>query len=369
MALPPIRPFNPLRTGSSGLRRIAVAVPLVVIVGYVVFWFTAARTAETQVARWIEAQAEQGVTVTHGEVTTGGFPFRVSLRLGTPAAHWSSGDWQGPDLTLAAAPWAWRRISWSAPGVHTLTWKHGAQRETATLTAGHLEGWGEAGDKGIASWEAWLTDGHLTTPRGPFTARGLLVQFQPPAPDGGGGAVAGTPESATDATPRLPVTVDAKGVTLPPRMNTALGDTIDRLALEVSVNGPVEPAGPWPAPALAWRDAGGVLEIKSLGISMGPLNLSGDGAVAIDGAGQPEGAFTARVTGYAETVEALRKAGVVDDGAAQAVQVVLGLLSKGPPGGPRSLDVPITVQDRRLSLGRVELFRLKSVDWFRPPLR
>ena len=366
MALSPLRSFNPLRTGSSGLRRIAVALPLVVIVGYVVFWFTAAQTAEKQVARWIEAQAEQGVTITHGDVTTGGFPFRVSLRLGTPAAHRPGGDWQGPDLTLSAAPWAWRRISWSAPGVHTLTWMQDGARETATLTAGHLEGWGEAGDIGLTRWEAWLTDGDLATPHGAFTARGLLVQFQPPAPDGSDAAAR---EPGVDDTPRLPITIDAKGVTLPPRMSTALGDTIDRLALEISLNGPIAPAGPWPAPALAWRDAGGVLEIKSLGISMGPLNLSGDGAVAIDGAGQPEGAFTARVTGYAETVEALRKAGVVEDGAAQAVQVVLGLLSKGRPGGPRSLDIPITVQDRRLSLGRVELFRLKPVDWFRPPLR
>ena len=84
--------------------------------------------------------------------------------------------------------------------------------------------------------------------------------------------------------------------------------------------------------------------------------------------GKKAGVVTAKATAQ-KTVEALRKAGMVDDGAAQAVQVVLGLLSKGPPGGPRSLDMPITVQDRRLSLGRIELVRLKPVDWFRPPLR
>ncbi len=362
MALNPRPSLNRLRAAPPMARRIAVALPLVAILGYAVFWFTVAGVAEKQVRAWTQAQAAHGITITHGAFATGGFPFRVDVRIAAPAAAWPGGTWRGPELMLSAAPWDWRRLNWRADGVHDVTWtgKDGKVQK-ASLTARHLEGWGEAGRGGLPRVEAWLTEGALelpdTAPGGPVTARGLLVHILPPGPDDA--------PAAGDATPRLPISIDAKGVTLPPGLGTVLGHGIDRLTLEMSLNGPVG-KGPWPEPALAWRDAGGVLEIKQLGIVHGPLNLTGEGTLAIDPVGQPEGAFTARVTGFAETVEALRKAGIVENRAADAVQVILGLLSKGPAGGPRTLDVPMTLQDRTFSLGAVPLLRLKPVDWFRP---
>ena len=117
---------------------------------------------------------------------------------------------------------------------------------------------------------------------------------------------------------------------------------------------------------LAWRDAGGALEVTSLGLSYGPLNMLGDGTVALDRDGQPEGAFTAHLTGFPEAIDAFRKAGLMTRRDADTAQVVLGLLARGPLGGPRTLDVPLTLQDRTVSLGPVALFRLKPVDWFQP---
>lgn len=362
MAFTPRRSLDRLRTAPPVARRIAVALPLVAILGYIAFWFTVATAAEAQVRAWIDAQREHGIEIAIGDVTTAGFPFSIQVAIAAPAATWPGGAWTGPALTLSAAPWDWRRLNWRAPGVHRLDWtaRDGRTRR-ATLTAAHLEGWGEAGQGGIPRVEAWLTDGDLDLPGGiadgRITARGLLLQVLPPS--------AGDP-AAADATPRLPFSLDAKGVTLPPALATALGRDLDRLALEMSLNGAV-PRGPWPEPALAWRDGGGVLEVKQLGIVHGPLNLTGEGTLAIDPAGQPEGAFTARITGFAETVEALRKQGIMDNAAADAVQVILGLLSKGPLGGPRTLDVPLTLQERVLSVGAVKLFRLRPVDWFTRP--
>lgn len=360
MTFTPRRPLDHLRATPPLARRIAVALPLVAILGYIAFWFTVAGTAEKQVGTWIAAERARGLEIETGGLATSGFPFRVQVRLAAPRAKWPGGAWAGPPLMLSAAPWDWRRLNWTAPGKHLIEWTdRGGRPRRATLAATHLEGWGEPGRGGLPRLEAWLTDGVIDMPDalagGTITARGLLLQVLPPSRD--------ETESAGDGSPRLPLSLDAKGVTLPPAMATALGRDIERLALEMSLNGPV-PQGPWPEPALAWRDAGGVLEIKQLGIAYGPLNLTGEGTLAIDRAGQPEGAFTARVTGFSETVEALRKQGVMENAAADAVQVVLGLLAKGPLGGPRTLDVPMTLQDRTFSLGAVKLFRLKPVDWF-----
>ena len=363
----PRLPSNRLSAGPSGpgrpagLRRLAVALPLVGILGYVVFWFTVASTAEKQVLSWIEQQRPQGVEITHGEITTGGFPLRVVIRIAEPSVRAPRGSWSGPALTLTGAPWDWRHINWQAPGRHDIRWRaaNGSDRR-AMLTAVHLEGWGEAGGGGLPKVEAWLTDGELVLPGGTVAARGVLLQILPPAGDEGDRGAA----DGLSPGPRLPISLDAKGITLPERMESPLGRSIDRLALEMSLNGPLTP-GPWPAPALRWRDAGGVLQINQLGLTHGPLNMSGDGAMAIDRLGQPEGAFTARVTGFAETIDALRKRKIIDPSAADAVQVVLGLLSSGPDNG-RVLDVPLTLQDRTVSLGGFKLFRVKPVDWFSP---
>ena len=365
MAFTPRRSLDRSRAAPSVLRRLAVALPLVLMLGYVVFWFTAAATAEKQVIAWIDARRAHGIGITHGALTTSGFPFRLEIRIADTAAEWPGVAWTGPELTLSGAPWNWRRLDWTAPGVHRIDWTGSdGKKISATLTAAHLEGWGEAGPRGLPRLEAWLTDGSLDTPRGRVTARGLLVQVLPPlSPDAGARAGNGP---GPVVGPRLPISLDAKGVELPPGLATALGRGIDRLALEVSLNGPIEP-GPWPDPALRWRDAGGVLEVRQMGLVHGPLNLTGEGTLAIDGRGQPEGAFTARVSGFAETVEALRRQGIMDNVAADAAQVVLGLLARGPVDGPRTLDVPLTLQDRWLSLGAVALFRLRPVDWFTPP--
>lgn len=348
----------------AGLRRIAVALPLVAIIGYAAFWFTVAGTVDKQIKAWIDRQRAQGIEITTGDQQTSGFPFRITVQIATPAAHWPGGRWSGPGLTLSGVPWDWRRINWQAPGDHRIEWtgRDGAAR-SAKLRAQHLEGWGEAGAGNLPRVEAWLTDGELTVPDGSITARGLLLQVSPPTASDDRDA-AGTDATGLAPGPRLPISLDAKGVVLPPTYATALGREIDRLALEMSLNGPLT-AGPWPQPALRWRDAGGILQISQLGVSHGPLNLTGDGTMAIDGAGQPEGAFTARVTGFAETIEALREQGIVDARSAGAVQIVLGLFAKGPADGPRVLNVPLTLQDRTVSLGPVKLFRLKPVDWFR----
>ncbi len=346
-----------LRTAPKGLRYAALALPVAVVLGYVAFWFVVAGLAERQLADWIAAQRSHGVEISHGSAETTGFPFRIAIRLDQPAARWPGGSWAGPELSLSGTPWDWRRLHWSAPGAHHVEWRgRDGQAHAATLTARHLEGWGEGGANRLPRLELGLSDGELVADGRRFLARGLLLQIAAPEEATSNGPSVG---------PRLPMSLDAKTVTLPPDLTTALGDTIDRLTLDLSLNGPVPP-GPWPDPALQWRDAGGVVEVRHLGLAQGELSLSGEGTLAIDPEGQPEGAFAARITGFNAAIEALRKQGLMDDGTAGTVQVVLGLLANGPPGGPKTLDVPLTVQDRTLSLGPVKLFRLKAVDWFTP---
>ena len=113
-----------------------------------------------------------------------------------------------------------------------------------------------------------------------------------------------------------------------------------------------------------WRDGGGTIEIKQLDIGHGPLNIKTDGTIALDGTLQPIGALTARIQGFFEAVDALQKLGVVQPRDAITAKMVLGVLARKPQGGGRaSLNLALTVQERRLYAGPVPLITIPRVIW------
>ena len=51
---------------------------------------------------------------------------------------------------------------------------------------------------------------------------------------------------------------------------------------------------------------------------------------------------------------------------AMAAGAVLALMARPQPSGPPVVEVPLSLQDRTLSLGRIPLLRLPELVW-RPP--
>jgi Uncharacterized protein conserved in bacteria (DUF2125) len=116
--------------------------------------------------------------------------------------------------------------------------------------------------------------------------------------------------------------------------------------------------------AAAWRDAGGTLEIQRLAVNWGPLDLTGSATLALDDQLQPMGTGSARVIGYAETLDALAARGAISRSAATAAKAVLSLLAHAPAdGSPPDVKVPLTLQYRTLSMRQVPLLRLPELDW------
>jgi len=92
--------------------------------------------------------------------------------------------------------------------------------------------------------------------------------------------------------------------------------------------------------------------------------LDGDGTMALDGRLQPVGAFSARVTGYDAALNQLIQAGLIRSSDGNMAKMILGALGKVPEGGgPKQIDVPISVQDQRLSVGPIPLMRVPEILW------
>jgi hypothetical protein len=158
--------------------------------------------------------------------------------------------------------------------------------------------------------------------------------------------------------------VSAQDVGLPMQRRWPLGPRIASLSVDAAIDGPVPRTPGLQQRATGWRDGGGAAELRGFSADWGPMALSGSATLALDQDLQPLGTGTARIGGYAETLDALASAGVLTHARALAAKAVLSLIASTPDDGSApAVEVPLTLQDRVLSMRQVPLARLPDLVW------
>jgi hypothetical protein len=122
-------------------------------------------------------------------------------------------------------------------------------------------------------------------------------------------------------------------------------------------------AKPIPPLSLAeWRDGGGVIDVKSVSIKWPPINFVANGTLTLDNEMYPLGSFTSHIKGSTEILGYMVELGYIKEKDASAATFVLDLFSKPDEQGQRQLTVPITLQNKRLSIGPASLMKLQPVE-------
>jgi hypothetical protein len=344
---------------TSRHRRAAIALGGVVAtaaVAYAVAWMVIADGFRDSIAAWTEARRADGYSIAYDRIDVGGFPTRIEATIGLPSFG-TGGDvpawtWRGGHAVVRMWPWTPDQVRVDLAGDHDLTIRQGgravsyrgsADRLLAILdiaggrvravkvVGGEIALRGDVGDMSMA------------------TIR-LDVWHRPDIDE------AGKPPSI-----RLHLTTE--DIRLPAIAALPLGNHIGRVEAKLDLMG--EPSrAPLSTAFAAWRDAGGTIEVRHLVTEYGPLALIADGTVALDRNLQPIGAFTAEIEGFFETIDALRDRGQMRPGDSALAKLVLGILAERPPnGGAAVLKVPVTIQDRVLSAGPVDLVTLPILVW------
>lgn len=111
-----------------------------------------------------------------------------------------------------------------------------------------------------------------------------------------------------------------------------------------------------------WRDGGGILDVNVLKVSWPPIVAVANGTLTLDNEMYPLGSFSSRIEGYQEALSTMVDLGWVKSKNASAVGFVLDILGKSDETGKKHLTIPITLQNKKLSIGPASLFKLQPIE-------
>ncbi len=340
---------------------IVPAILAVVVAAWSGAWFYLAGRIQSGFETWVETQRENGIEVEYGLAAVSGYPWRWRMRIDGPVARnaapvaWA---WQGESILADLLPWRLDRIALTFPGLHRLSISRDgailplAARADSPLGELRLGAEGQVTAMGLAlgGLEVALGRGVDIPERVRADHAGLTVLMPPPSPD-----------RPPHLSPSLEVVLAAERVTFPDGLGGVLGATIGVVGVDASLMGAIPP-GRAGQGLQAWRDDGGTVELKSLRLVWGKLDLAMNGTLALDAEMRPLGGLTAVIRGYAETVDVLVARGLLRANQAAAAKIVFGLMARTPPeGGPPQINVPVAAQDGTLSLAGFPIAALPAL--------
>lgn len=332
------------------LRRFWVVYPLAVVllaaVGYVGYWFWLAHVIGKGIDDWVAAERARGRDVLIGGRAVTGFPGDLRLAF-TDVLYDDPGHERRlhvPALAARLSPFEPDRVSGAFEGPLAVDLGRGPVPGRYIVTAAD-------NDLGYAA-------GALTV-----ALNGLEIAGPPPVSRAGAATLTVTLTPGT-APVMGSLGIDAQRIQLPAAVGSPLGDTVRYLRAGIDFKGAPLPDAITSAALDDWRRAGGDIEFRTLAFGHGDADVTANGTLALDDALQPIAAFTAKVSAFKESLDTLVAAGMVRAKDAAVAKMVLGFLARTPKGGGKpELGAAISVQDRVLSVGPVNLMRLPEARW------
>lgn len=349
--------FPPPRRKGRTVAAVIVAALVIAVAALGAGWWFVANRLEAEIDAFAARITAGGGHFTTAERRRAGFPFHPTVILMKPDVSVPPGE---------PGPWAWTGeradvgVSLFTPSTIDVTLSGASRLQAAPF--------GEPLDLAV---EASGATAQLARDPARETATVNLANLSIAAPSGDTAQI----DSAIlkIARTRVPPTdergqaytagLQLLGLTLPETRTTPLGRRMAQLLLEGVVLGPLAPALDTPA-FQGWRDAGGTVEITRFLARFGPLTMTAEATLALDGDMQPMGAGTGRIQGFAPALDALAASQAIRLNDANAAKTFLALLARPPmPGAEPQLTAPITLQEKKLFIGPVAVAQMPRIDW------
>lgn len=149
-----------------------------------------------------------------------------------------------------------------------------------------------------------------------------------------------------------------RGLRWPDSAAFPLGPEVASFDLDGEIAGPIKAGTAYDA-LQAWREAGGSVALKRIGLRWGNSALEGTGTLVLDARLQPAASLAARVEGFVPLVDVLDAADLIRDSDATLARLVLG--REMPKTGPANLS--LSLRDGVVYAGPLALVRVPDVAW------
>ncbi|WP_366655077.1 DUF2125 domain-containing protein [Fodinicurvata sp. EGI_FJ10296] len=340
-------------------RFLIAVVALIAVLGaaYTGAWYYVASMARSGLETVVADQSRFGVSASYDNFQRSGFPSSLRIDADNPSVEGPNGiRWEGDAIAVEARNWWRRNVDVHLIGGHSLTIPEDYPLVATT-------------ESGRASFHvSWTGD----VPSASAVLQNVEVETdQLPAPYNFSDvstdqlAILGELiDQNTDGIEDLHLQLDATQIGLTSSPFGELGNSIERAGITGMVSGPL-PRRRWSADDIvAWRDAGGQVRIDRAHLIWGPVTIEADGDLTLDAALQPRGRINVRVEGYEVLLDMMEERGVLEGRQATMARVGLQMMA-GPPNedGRSVLEAPITIQDRRVQIGPVQIATLPEIEW------
>lgn len=336
---------------------LALSVAILLLLAYTLYWNAAANRLNgfLLVEPMKPLVTGQKASVEIGPGTTGGFPLRLTARWAHFKVTWPDGTVleTGP---LVFSAWAWEPLAFQleSDAPVRLTVPGTVLARPINAHAASLRGSIAATmdekiiqvSVSLAAVEAVIEGG-----TGPLKASELTLTWTAPAQP---------PTGPTDSQGQTSLVIT--GLDLPGAVPAPLQQRIDQVALSYEPRGPL-PAKPSVEGMAAWRDGGGTLDIRSFRVLWSGMDLRANATLALDRDMQPEGAGTAELSGADALIDVMGARGNIPADRVAVMKQGLQGLTRRTDDGRDILSVPVTLQNRRLSVGPIVVGVMPVVPW------
>lgn len=346
---------------------------LALAAAYSWYWFAMADRIVRGFDEWAVERRAEGMAVEYTGLAVTGFPLRMQpeadhLRLAAPGAE-PAWEWRTAHLTANVLPYNLNHIvlTLQQPQDITLRVNGGeAQRyhfASANTRASLILSHGKIIRAALETREGVLSGGGLTA--GPLALEHGQVHARLDMP---------VEENLDPRSPEPPklleLALELENLTYEGFLKPVLGAKLTRLDFDGVIEGEA-PTRPGIAGIREWRDTGGIAQIKKFDIGWGPLNLSAEGTLTLDGEDRLLGSMIAKLRGHEALIKSMQDAGKLDADAASAARVALGIIAMaaGATAGNASgaqdqkgeFSLPLNLQDGEMLLGPLRLAKLKPL--------
>lgn len=336
---------------------LSIAALILFVGGYVFWWFHVADTMRVLAENWKQQRLAEGYEISHGPLTTSGFPYRVRITSENVALS-NPEHFQQPSIFLTrfwavTQPWRINHVIFGIEGASRADWLDKGQPKSLDLAAATAHGSATFNQKGrIRTVAVDMADIQMAPSwREPVTAARVQIHGRP-APQ--------KEETENSASRDQQIAVRINNLSIDGMEDFPLGKTIENFAVSTNLKGTIRKL-PSAETLSAWRDQGGALDINSLKISWGHGKIDGEGRLKIDQQNFPAGNLKTKISGYEKILEALTATGQVEPNLARSIGFALDLLAKNGEDGSKYLQLPITAQDGGIYLGPLFLMRLQPL--------